>query len=73
MDIDNVLDVASDFGLEIKVLEALVRKGWVMEDGKLSDDMLSLLPKAIDMAFDNCGGDCSNCHCSNLGPEAPHG
>ncbi len=50
------LDTMTDAGQEVKILESLLRKGLIKEDGTLAEDLKPLLATAAKEAFDSGEG-----------------
>ena len=52
-EIEDILDLANEKHLELEVVAALIRQGWVTEDGVLAHDLLPLLQAATQKAFND--------------------
>ena len=46
MDIDTILDDASENKTEVQVLKSLILKGWITSEGELAKDLMLLLKEA---------------------------
>ena len=53
MDIDTILDDASENKTEVQVLKSLILKGWITSEGELAKDLMLLLKEAEELAFGN--------------------